>query len=117
MATRIAADLLFDATGGEPIEDGAMLCEGGRILAVGPSALVPRGEHALDFPGCTLMPGLVDAHTHISFNMGDQPVGELERGDTVRRALRATRYLQMDLETGVTLIRVVGEADFLDVAV
>ena len=117
MTTRVTAELLFDATGGEPIANGAMLCEGGRIVAVGPSALVPPGERELDFPGCTLMPGLVDAHTHISFNMGDQPVDALERGDAVRRALQATRHLRVDLEAGVTLIRVVGEADFVDVAV
>ena len=117
MTVRIEAGQLFDATGGGPIHGGAVLIDGERIAAVGPAASVPRGDIEIAFPDGTLMPGLVDAHTHVSFNMGDQPVGALERGDPVRRALRATRHLRLDLDAGVTLIRVVGEADFIDVAV
>ena len=117
MTLRIEAGLLFDATGAEPIEGGAVLIEGPRIVAAGPTAGVPRGDRKLAFPEGMLMPGLVDAHTHVSFNMGDQPVGALERGGVVRRALKASRHLRMDLEAGVTLVRVVGEMDFLDVAV
>ena len=80
--------------------------------------LVPPGERELDFPGCTLMPGLVDAHTHISFNMGDQPVDALEPGWTPSAwRCREPAICGWDLEAGVTLIRVAGEADFVDVAV
>jgi imidazolonepropionase-like amidohydrolase len=117
MSLRIQASLLIDATGSEPVTDGAVLIDGTRIVAVGPTNAVPAGDEELRFPGGTLMPGLVDAHTHLSFNMGEQPVGSLDRGDPVVRALRATRYLQQDLAAGVTLIRVVGEMGFLDVAV
>jgi imidazolonepropionase-like amidohydrolase len=117
MTLRIEAGLLFDATGAEPIEGGAVLIEGPRIVAAGPTAGVPRGDRELAFPEGMLMPGLVDAHTHVSFNMGDQPVGALERGGPVRRALKASRHIRMDLDAGVTLVRVVGEMDFLDVAV
>jgi imidazolonepropionase-like amidohydrolase len=108
---------LFDGSRADPLPDGALLIDGNRIVAAGPRADVPDGEDLLVFPGCTLMPGLVDAHTHISFNMGEQPVGSLERGGLVPRALLATKYLRQDLEAGVTLARVVGERDFLDVAV
>lgn len=58
------------------------------------------------------MPGLVDAHTHVSFNYGE--VGPLD-GSLAERAIRATTYLREDLLSGVTLMRVVGEMDFLDV--
>lgn len=117
MSIRIQASLLFDSTGAEAVADGAVLIEGNRIVAVGPASEVPAGDEELVFPEGTLMPGLVDAHTHISFNMGEQPVGALDRGDAVARALRATRYLQQDLAAGITLIRVVGEMAFVDVAV
>ena len=117
MTLRIAATWLFDGTGAPLLEDGAVLIDGERIAAAGPASSVPPGDEDLSFPGCTVMPGLVDAHTHLSFNMGEQPVGALERGNAVHRALRATRYLRQDLATGVTLVRVVGEMEFLDVAV
>lgn len=117
MSLRIQASRLIDATGAAPVVDGAVLIEGDRIVAVGPARDVPDGDEDLRFPGGTLLPGIVDAHTHLSFNMGEQPVGSLDRGDAVVRALRATRYLRQDLAAGVTLIRVVGEMAFVDVAV
>lgn len=117
MTMRLTADWLFDATGGPLIERGAVLVDGDRIVATGPAREVPPGDDEIPLPGATLLPGLVDAHTHISFNMGEQPVGALERGSAVHRALRATRYLRQDLQAGVTLIRVVGEMEFLDSAV
>jgi imidazolonepropionase-like amidohydrolase len=116
MTIRLEADLLFDGTGADPVEGGALLIERDRILEAGPSAQVSKGTQEIRFPGATLMPGIVDAHTHLSFNMGDQAVGSLDRGDPVRRALRATRHLRMDLDAGVTLVRVVGEAEFIDLA-
>jgi imidazolonepropionase-like amidohydrolase len=117
MTIRIRAGRLFDATGSPLIENGAVLVDGERIVAAGSAGDVPPGDEELIFAEGTLLPGLVDAHTHISFNMGEQAVGALERGSAVHRALRATRYLRQDLLAGVTLIRVVGEMEFLDVAV
>lgn len=117
MTLRIEASWLYDATRDAPLADGVLLIDGNRIVAAGPQAEAPAGDETLAFPGCTIMPGLVDAHTHISFNMGEQPVGSLERGGLVQRALLSTRYLRQDLEAGVTLVRVVGEREFLDVVV
>lgn len=117
MTIRVQASYLFDATGQGMITDGAVLVDGDRIVAVGAANDVPPGDEELRFPGGTLMPGIVDAHTHISFNMGEQPVGSLDRGDAVVRALRATRYLRQDLMAGITLTRIVGEMAFVDVAV
>ncbi|MCD6032140.1 MAG: amidohydrolase [Thermomicrobiales bacterium] len=117
MTLRIEATWLFDGTGAAPLADGAVLIDDNRIVASGLASEVPPGDESLAFLGCTLMPGLVDAHTHLSFNMGEQPVGSLERGSAVHRALQATRYLRQDLDAGVTLVRVVGEMEFLDATV
>lgn len=117
MTIRIRAGRLFAATGPEATTDGAVLIDGDRIIAAGPAVAVSAGDEELHLPDGTLLPGLVDAHTHISFNMGEQPVGALDRGDAVVRALRATNYLRQDLAAGVTMIRVVGEMAFVDVAV
>lgn len=51
---------------GEPIEDGAVVVEGDRIVAVGPRAEVAAGQRIRDWPG-VLMPGLVNAHTHLQY--------------------------------------------------
>jgi len=49
---------------GEPIEHGAVAIEGGRIAAVGTAAELGEGDH---FPGAAIVPGLVNAHTHLEY--------------------------------------------------
>lgn len=62
------------------IEDGAVLVEDGRITWVGPSRELPQArtpDHVIDARGRTVLPGLVDSHTHLIF-AGDR-VDEFER--------------------------------------
>lgn len=53
-----------------PLRDGALRVLGGRIAAVGTARdLLPRpGDEVVDFPGCVLAPGLVNAHTHLELS-------------------------------------------------
>jgi imidazolonepropionase-like amidohydrolase len=59
--------LLIDCTGREPQENMAVVVEGGRIVDVasGNRITVPSAATVIDCRGCTLMPGLTDAHVHI----------------------------------------------------
>ena len=90
--------------------DAALLLEAGRIAYTGPAAGLPDGADrllALDFPGATLLPGLVDVHVHLVASGGpdlavDVPRGEAER--TVAAVVNARRQL----DQGVTLVRDLG---------
>jgi len=107
---------LFDATGGPPLRDAAIIVRDGRIETVGPAASTPAppGARALDLSSRFVMPGLVDCHSHASIvpGLGDQ-LGQLSRGP-VPQALAATRNLARDLAAGTTTMRVMGEEHFLD---
>ena len=60
----------------EPVENGVVLIENGKILAVGQSLPVPPDARVYSFPGCTVTPGLIDAHTHLGqFGIQDLPEG------------------------------------------
>ncbi len=61
--TTLSADWVLPVVG-EPIRDGAVRIEGGRIAAVGPAAELGRGER---FEGAAIVPGLVNAHTHLEY--------------------------------------------------
>lgn len=65
---RIEAGLLVDGTGAAPIRDAALLIAGERIAEVGPRQQVgsPEGTDTIKFPDLTIMPGLVDCHSHIN---------------------------------------------------
>jgi imidazolonepropionase-like amidohydrolase len=63
---------LVDGTGAAPVDDTSVLVHGDEILAVGPAdqvaARAPEGTVTVDATGCTIMPGLIDAHCHITFD-------------------------------------------------
>ena len=65
---------------GAPIEDGALVIEGGRIVAVGPTATtaVPEGAQRIDAHGQTIIPGLVDTHSHIGGGWGGDSSAPLQ---------------------------------------
>jgi imidazolonepropionase-like amidohydrolase len=117
--TIVKGGLVIDGTGRAPIEGGAVRVEAGRITGVGRFAemAVPEGAAIIDCGEETLLPGLVDAHTHLSIvpGLGNQ-IAQL-RGSAVQAMLRAIPNMRADLRAGVTTMRVVGEEHFLDVEI
>jgi len=115
----VRCGMLFDSTGALPQRDAVVIVSGGRITAVGPAAAtpIPRGADLIDLRDRFVMPGLVDAHSHISIvpGMGDQ-IGQLKQ-PAVPQALRATANLRRDLLAGTTTMRVMSEESFLDLDV
>jgi imidazolonepropionase-like amidohydrolase len=115
--TLIKGRLVIDGMGNPPIERGAILVEGERILRVGREEEF-KGEaniHVLDCGDQTLLPGLIDCHNHLSldprlenylYRMAD-PVSAL--------TLRACETMMIDLQSGVTTSRCLGDKGFLDV--
>ena len=118
----ITADRLIDGTGSPPIADAAVVVAGGRIAAVGRrgDVPVPDGAERLELGDRTLLPGFVDAHSHITINPGLAGIiGQLDglNEPSARQVLRGARNLRLDLASGVTTMRVVGEVPYNDVAV
>ena len=58
--------IVIDATGRLPIHDGIVVVQGHRITAVGEAAdfMVPQGARIIDANGGTIMPGIINSHTH-----------------------------------------------------
>jgi imidazolonepropionase-like amidohydrolase len=59
---------LIDGTGAAPVPDAAVVIDGDRITAAGPRPTVtwPADAEIIDARGCTLIPGLIDAHDHLA---------------------------------------------------
>jgi len=77
---------------GEVIRNGTILVREGRIAAVGPDVRVPEGVPVTDVTGKTIIPGLVDNHSHIGFAIGDVN----ERGTPFAPRYRITDVLSPD---------------------
>src|SRR5262245_53298636 len=101
------------------MRNAVVLIGDGRVTATGsaPSTPIPPGAGVLDLSDRFVMPGLIDAHSHISIvpGMGDQ-IGQLRQG-LVPQTLRAAANLRRDLAAGTTTMRVMTEVDFMDVEV
>jgi imidazolonepropionase-like amidohydrolase len=106
----LRAPRLLDGTGAQPVADAAVLMEGGRIAYAGPAAGLPTtaaGVEVREFPGATLLPGLVDAHVHLVASAGPDLAADIPRSEA-ERTLAAVRNARRQLDHGVTLVRDLG---------
>ncbi len=62
---------LVDGTGANPVADSLVLVEDKKITYAGKAKGIPEGFEVRDITGCTIMPGLIDAHLHFSGNLTD----------------------------------------------
>jgi imidazolonepropionase-like amidohydrolase len=112
MKTIIIADQLVDGTGRPPIDSPVVIIENGLITEVrtGHSEDVLRADGArlLDYCGCTLLPGMIDAHVHMNQPGDGTPFQEsMAQGDSFLGASIAFAARRA-LEAGVTTVRDVG---------
>jgi len=113
----IRAAMVLDGTGRPPIEAGAVLIHGERIVAVGKEEEIGRGSDArvVDCSDEVLIPGLIDCHNHLSLDPTlENYLHRMNDSDTAL-ALRASANMAIDLGAGVTTARCLGDKNFLDV--
>ncbi|HEX3463033.1 MAG TPA: amidohydrolase family protein [Candidatus Elarobacter sp.] len=106
--TLIRPDAVFD---GAEVHDGwTVLVEGDRIAAAGPDVAAPDGAQTLDLPGTTLLPGLIDLHTHLLLHPYDERpwTDQVLRDSESFRVARAVVAAQRTLDAGFTTVRDLG---------
>jgi imidazolonepropionase-like amidohydrolase len=105
----VHAGKLLDVRTGKALTDQAIVIEEGKIVRVGPMGQTNRssGDRLIDLPNATVLPGLTDAHTHLTGN--PQDVGPQALSISIPRAtLSGARNARLTLEAGFTTVRNVG---------
>jgi imidazolonepropionase-like amidohydrolase len=98
---------IFDGTGA-PARPGTVVIRRNKIEKILPAGAVdwPKEARVIDVNGKTIMPGLIDAHTHIDYNEPETPIFmDVSEADAMLRAVERARFY---LECGITSIRDVG---------
>jgi imidazolonepropionase-like amidohydrolase len=115
--TVVKAGKLIDVAAGRVRNDQLIVIQDGRIVAVGPAGAtaVPAGAAVVDLSNKTVLPGLIDTHTHVTGDPTTPPY--FDYGISApREALKGARFARETLLSGVTTIRNVGASGYSDVA-
>lgn len=117
--TVLRASRMVDVVAGRMVPHPVVVIEGDRIRSVGTEAGegIPAGASVVDLGDLTLLPGLIDVHTHLSYSPELEPVrfGKHAAGPAAGRALLAARNARMTLLAGFTTVRELGSCCFTDV--
>lgn len=116
----LKAARIFDGRGDRTLPNGVVVVRGSRIVAAGSNVAIPAGAEVVDLGDSTLLPGFIDAHTHIAGEGHDdyyKGVFEDYMRHPAEQSLYAATYARRTLLAGFTTIRDVGSEDYVDVSV
>jgi imidazolonepropionase-like amidohydrolase len=113
--TVIQSARMLDVTSGKIVENARVIIEGDRIKAIG-AIKISREIQTIDLGNLTILPGLIDTHTHLSKDLDQEAFNRIVKEGPADYALRGARNARRTLLAGFTTVRDVGSHNFVDVS-
>jgi imidazolonepropionase-like amidohydrolase len=114
----IKAARLFDGRSNQLQTPGLVVVSDARILSVGVASAIPDGAKVIDLGDATLLPGFMDAHTHLSFDfVVDATASRMEQLQRTapERTFQSAGNARKTLQAGFTTVRDLGGQDFINI--
>jgi imidazolonepropionase-like amidohydrolase len=112
----IKAGSIIDVVSGTVLTNQIILISSDTIMNVGANLIIPPDAEIIDLTHSTVLPGLIDCHTHLTGEPGDDYYADIFRKTPIDYAITAHIYAKRTLEAGFTTCRDVGAPAFVDVA-
>jgi imidazolonepropionase-like amidohydrolase len=114
--TLIRAGHLLDVHTGKTLDAQTIVVSGDRIAAIAATSATPAepGDKVIDLGDMTVLPGLIDVHTHLTMNPNFDPFAEVTETDA-KDAINGVVNARTTLMAGITTVRNVGASGFVDV--
>lgn len=121
--TYIKAGFLYESKSNKLLKNKLIQIQGTKIISIGEFESLPKNSKVIDLTKYTVLPGLIDAHTHVLFSQeanedfAEHSIQSLTMESDALRALRAAKRAKSYLEEGITSIKDLGNSGlYLDVA-
>ncbi|RFP15926.1 MULTISPECIES: amidohydrolase family protein [unclassified Duganella] len=112
--TAIKAAHMLDVRSGALIDNAVVLVSGERITAAGSKLAIPDGAQVIDLGNKTLLPGLIDMHTHLTGDPQDAGYSIIAKS-IPRTTLTGAKNARLTLQAGFTTVRDVGADGYADI--
>ena len=111
----LRAARMLDVESGRIVPNAVVVVRGDKIESVNPAS-VPAGAKTIDVGDVTLLPGLIDAHVHLTGDIGPDAFIRPVKEGPADEALRGARNARLTLQAGFTTVRNLGAGGFADVS-
>jgi imidazolonepropionase-like amidohydrolase len=112
----IKAGKVIDVLSGVVLSNQIILIDNNIIIEIGSGIVIPKNAEIIDLSNSTVLPGLMDCHTHLTFQPGDNYYEDIFRKTPIDYAMLAPTYAKQTLHAGFTMVRDVGADQLIDIS-